>query len=158
MNFNFFLENEEATKLFAQNLAPILRPGDLVTLQGDIGTGKSTLARALIQTLANDSTMDIPSPTFTLFQSYQLPQFEIIHADLYRLSTAEEINELGFHEAREHSILLIEWPEKSANLLEPITFAIALQYEGNGRRITFSLAKHSVKRLQQSFIDRFRKL
>ncbi|WP_375648730.1 tRNA (adenosine(37)-N6)-threonylcarbamoyltransferase complex ATPase subunit type 1 TsaE, partial [Bartonella sp. MU70NMGDW] len=82
MNFSFFLENEEATKLFAQHLTLSLKPGDLVTLQGDLGTGKSTIARTIIQTLANDNTMDVPSPTFTLVQSYQLPQFEIIHADL----------------------------------------------------------------------------
>ncbi|EJF85133.1 bifunctional tRNA (adenosine(37)-N6)-threonylcarbamoyltransferase complex ATPase subunit type 1 TsaE/phosphotransferase [Candidatus Bartonella washoeensis] len=154
MNFSFFLENEEATKLFAQDLALALKPGDLVTLQGDLGTGKSTLARTLIQTLANDNTLDVPSPTFTLAQSYQLPQFEIIHADLYRLSMAEEINELGLHEAREQGILLIEWPEKSADLLGPVTFALTLQYEDYGRRLTLTSAKHSTERLQRSFAIR----
>ncbi|WP_413154241.1 tRNA (adenosine(37)-N6)-threonylcarbamoyltransferase complex ATPase subunit type 1 TsaE [Bartonella sp. cb54] len=154
MNFSFFLENEEATKLFAQDLALALKLGDLVTLQGDLGTGKSTIARTLIRTLANDNTLDVPSPTFTLAQSYQLPQFEIIHADLYRLSMAEEIDELGLHEAREQSILLVEWPEKSADILGSVTFALTLQYEDSGRHLTLTSAEHSVERLQRSFAIR----
>ncbi|MCZ2203491.1 tRNA (adenosine(37)-N6)-threonylcarbamoyltransferase complex ATPase subunit type 1 TsaE [Bartonella sp. A05] len=154
MNFSFFLENEEATKLFAQDLALALKPGDLITLQGDLGAGKSTLARALIHTLANDNTLDVPSPTFTLVQSYQLPRFEVIHADFYRLSTEEEIDELGLDEAREQSILLIEWPEKGADLLGPATFAITLQQEGCGRHITLTSTEHSTERLQRSFAIR----
>ncbi|ATP11684.1 hypothetical protein BHOIPH791_10530 [Bartonella henselae] len=151
MNFSFFLENEEATKLFAQDLALALKPGDLVTLQGDLGTGKSTIARTIIHTLAKDNTLDVPSPTFTLAQSYQLAQFEIIHADLYRLSTTEEIDELGLYEARQQSILLVEWPEKSADLLGQVTFALTLQYEGCGRLVTLTSAQHSSECLQRSF-------
>ncbi|WP_336278708.1 tRNA (adenosine(37)-N6)-threonylcarbamoyltransferase complex ATPase subunit type 1 TsaE [Bartonella sp. CB175] len=154
MNFSFFLKNEEATTLFAQDLALALKPGDLVTLQGDLGTGKSTIAREIIRTLANNDTMDVPSPTFTLAQNYQLPQFEIIHADLYRLSVVEEIYELGLYEAREQNILLIEWPERSEGLLEPVTFAINLQYEGCGRHITLTSEENSIKRLQRSFTIR----
>ncbi|WP_019219231.1 tRNA (adenosine(37)-N6)-threonylcarbamoyltransferase complex ATPase subunit type 1 TsaE [Bartonella florencae] len=154
MNFNFFLENEEATKLFAQDLALALRPSDLVTLQGDLGAGKSTIARTIIHTLANDNSLDVPSPTFTLVQNYQLPKFEIIHADFYRLSMAEEIDELGLHEAREQSILLIEWPEKGAEFLESVTFALTLQHEGCGRHVTLTAAQNSLERLQRSFAIR----
>ncbi|MBX4335299.1 tRNA (adenosine(37)-N6)-threonylcarbamoyltransferase complex ATPase subunit type 1 TsaE [Bartonella raoultii] len=154
MHFNFFLENEEATKLFAQDLALALKPGDLVTLQGDLGTGKSTIARTLIHTLANNNTLDVPSPTFTLVQNYQLPQFEIIHADLYRLSMAEEIDELGLHEMREQRLLFIEWPEKGADLLGPSTFAITLQYKDHGRHVTLTSAQHSTERLKRSFAIR----
>ncbi|WP_208441286.1 tRNA (adenosine(37)-N6)-threonylcarbamoyltransferase complex ATPase subunit type 1 TsaE [Bartonella raoultii] len=154
MNFRFFLENEEATKLFAQDLALALKPGDLVTLQGDLGAGKSTIARTIIHTLANDTALDVPSPTFTLAQSYQLPQLEIIHADFYRLSMAEEIDELGLYEARESSVLLIEWPEKGADLLGPITFALTLQHEGCGRHVTLTSAANSLERLQRSFAIR----
>ncbi|WP_336293744.1 tRNA (adenosine(37)-N6)-threonylcarbamoyltransferase complex ATPase subunit type 1 TsaE [Bartonella sp. CB169] len=151
MNFSFFLENEEATKLFAQNLALALKQGDLVTLQGDLGTGKSTIARTIIRTLSNDNTLDVPSPTFTLAQSYQLSQFEIIHADLYRLSMEEEIDELGLYEAREQSILLVEWPEKGADLLGFVTFAITLQYEDFGRRVNLKSEEHSIEYLQKYF-------
>ncbi|MCZ2327955.1 tRNA (adenosine(37)-N6)-threonylcarbamoyltransferase complex ATPase subunit type 1 TsaE [Bartonella sp. F02] len=154
MNFSFFLENEEATKLFAQDLAFALKRGDLVTLQGDLGAGKSTFARALIHALANDDTLDVPSPTFTLTQTYQLPQFEIIHADFYRLSTEEEIDELGLYEAREQSVLLVEWPEKGENLLGPATFALTLKHENCGRHITLISAEHSIERLQKSFAIR----
>ncbi|GAA5096668.1 hypothetical protein GCM10023260_05750 [Bartonella acomydis] len=154
MNFSFFLENEEATKLFAQDLALALKPGDLVTLQGDLGAGKSTIARTIIHTLANDTTLDVPSPTFTLVQNYYLPKFEIIHADFYRLSMAEEIDELGLHEAREQSILLIEWPEKGVELLEPITFSLTLQQRDYGRHVTLTAAQHSLQRLQRSFAIR----
>ncbi|WP_208439915.1 tRNA (adenosine(37)-N6)-threonylcarbamoyltransferase complex ATPase subunit type 1 TsaE, partial [Bartonella grahamii] len=128
--------------------------GDIVTLQGDLGTGKSTIARTIIHTLANDSTLDVPSPTFTLAQSYQLPQFDVLHVDLYRLSMEEEIYELGLHEEREQSILLIEWPEKGADILGPATFAITLQHEGSGRRVILKSAQHSIERLQRSFAIR----
>ncbi|WP_026088183.1 tRNA (adenosine(37)-N6)-threonylcarbamoyltransferase complex ATPase subunit type 1 TsaE [Bartonella rattaustraliani] len=154
MNFSFFLENEEATRLFAQDLALALKPGDLITLQGDLGTGKSTIARAIIHALANDNTMDVPSPTFTLVQSYQLSQLEIIHADLYRLSIAEEVDELGLHETREQRILLIEWPEKAENLLGPVTFALTLRHEGYGRHVTLTSAQHAMERFQRSFVIR----
>ncbi|EJF74570.1 YjeE family ATPase [Bartonella alsatica IBS 382] len=154
MHFSFFLENEIATKRFAQDLALALKPGDLVTMQGDLGTGKTTIARTIIHTLAHDNTLYVPSPTFTLVQSYQLPQFEIIHADLYRLSMVEEIYELGLHETREQSIMLIEWPKKGADFLEPVTFALTLQHEGCGRYVTLISVQHSTERLQQAFANR----
>ncbi|ENN95377.1 hypothetical protein BVtw_00870 [Bartonella vinsonii subsp. berkhoffii str. Tweed] len=153
MHFSFFLKNEEATQIFAHDLALALKPGDLVTLQGDLGTGKSTIARTIIHTLAKDDTLDVPSPTFTLAQSYQLPQFEIIHADLYRLSIAEEIDELGLQEARGQNILLVEWPEKGEDLLGPATFALTLQYKDHGRHVTLTSAQHSTERLQRSFAN-----
>ncbi|CBI75717.1 putative ATPase/Phosphotransferase [Bartonella clarridgeiae 73] len=154
MNFSFFLESEEATILFAQDLALALKPGDLVTFQGDLGAGKTTLIRALIRTLANNFTMDIPSPTFNLVQSYQLPQFEVLHADFYRLSSIEEIDELGLHESRKENVLLIEWPEKGAEILGPVTFAITLKHKDCGRYITLTSAVHANERLQRSFAIR----
>lgn len=154
MDFRFFLKNEEATKLFALDLALSLKKGDLVTLQGDLGSGKTTLARALIHALACDSTLDVPSPTFTLVQNYPLPQFEIIHADFYRLSTEEDVDELGLYDVREQSLLLVEWPEKGAHLLGSPTFSIVLQQDGHGRHVTLTPAKHSLKRLKKSPIIR----
>src|SRR5207244_8491426 len=83
----------------AQEVAFLLQPGDTLALEGDLGAGKSTFARALIRAIAGNSALEIPSPTFTLVQSYETPRFEIAHFDLYRLSDPSEIDELGLDAA-----------------------------------------------------------
>ncbi|HHX90042.1 MAG TPA: tRNA (adenosine(37)-N6)-threonylcarbamoyltransferase complex ATPase subunit type 1 TsaE [Paracoccus sp.] len=95
----------------AQRLAPHLRAGDVLLLEGPIGAGKSHFARALIQHLLERSE-DVPSPTFTLVQTYDAPGFEIWHADLYRLSHPDEAFELGLTDAFDTALCLVEWPEK----------------------------------------------
>src|SRR5208282_630177 len=95
-SFTVTLPNEQATERFAIDIAAALEPGDLVTLSGDLGAGKTAFARALIRYLAGDATVEVPSPTFTLIQSYELPRFTLVHADFYRLSGATELAELGF--------------------------------------------------------------
>src|SRR5580704_17124461 len=95
-SFTVTLPDEQATLRFAMDIAAALEPGDLVTLSGDLGAGKTTFARALIRCLASDDTIEVPSPTFTLLQSYELPRFVLVHADFYRLSGAAELAELGF--------------------------------------------------------------
>lgn len=95
----------------ARRLAPRLRAGDVLLLEGPIGAGKSHFARALIQHLL-ERPEDVPSPTFTLVQTYDGPGFEIWHADLYRLSHPDEAFELGLTEAFETALCLVEWPEK----------------------------------------------
>ena len=89
--FDFELPNEQATRRLAMDVAAMLQPGDLVTLSGDLGAGKTTFARALIRKLAGDESLDVPSPSFTLVQHYVLPQFPAIHADLYRVSGPDEL-------------------------------------------------------------------
>src|SRR5216683_2220203 len=89
------LANEEATRRFAADVANMLEPGDFVALSGDLGAGKTTFVRALIAHLAGDTAIEVPSPTFTLVQHYDLPPFTLVHADLYRLSSASELAELG---------------------------------------------------------------
>ena len=84
-SFNATLPDEEATRRFVADIAAALEPGDLVTLSGDLGAGKTTFARALIRHLAGDETIEVPSPTFTLIQNYDLPRFPLVHADLYRM-------------------------------------------------------------------------
>ncbi|MEO1190702.1 MAG: tRNA (adenosine(37)-N6)-threonylcarbamoyltransferase complex ATPase subunit type 1 TsaE [Pseudomonadota bacterium] len=110
-----------ATEALAVALAPLLQAGDVLLLSGDLGAGKTSFARALIQALPGPDGEDcsdeaVPSPTFTLLQVYPRRPAEIWHFDLYRLSQAEEIYELGWEEARDQAIALIEWPERMGDL------------------------------------------
>ena len=120
------LDNEQATVRLAADIANMLEPGDLVTLSGDLGAGKTTLARALIRYLAKDRSVPVPSPTFTLMQNYDLPRFPLIHADLYRLSGPGELAELGFEDLPEEAVVLLEWPDRAAGFLPADRLDIAL--------------------------------
>lgn len=120
------LNNASCTADFAARVGRVLQRGDTVLLQGDIGAGKSFFARALIQSL-QDIPEDVPSPTFTLVQTYETRAGEIWHADLYRLSDPNEAEELGLAEAFETAICLIEWPDRLAGLT-PET-AVTLSFE-----------------------------
>lgn len=108
------LTSPEATSTMATRLAPLLQAGDTFLLHGPIGAGKSYFARTLIQTrLAVVGIFeDVPSPTFTLVQTYNDTRCEIWHADLYRLTNIADIDELGLWEAFETAICLIEWPDR----------------------------------------------
>src|ERR1700741_3336658 len=116
-SFSIVLPNEQATRRLAADVASVLKPGDLVTLSGDLGAGKTAFARALIRHLAGDETLDVPSPTFTLVQTYALPRYTVVHADLYRVAHAGELAELGVDEAAENAVVLLEWPDRAAELL-----------------------------------------
>jgi tRNA threonylcarbamoyladenosine biosynthesis protein TsaE len=105
-----------ATEALATRLAPMLRPGDVVLLDGPLGAGKSAFARALLRAATGDAALEVPSPTFTLVQSYDLPAGPAHHFDLYRLSGPEGLAELGWEEARE-GIVLVEWPERLGMLV-----------------------------------------
>lgn len=103
------------TAELATRLAVTLTAGDVILLEGDVGAGKTHFARALIQSML-DVAEDVPSPTFTLVQTYPTDQAEIWHADLYRLTSTQEIEELGLLEAFETGICLIEWPDRLGSL------------------------------------------
>lgn len=120
------LADETATVALAEDLAAILRPGDVVALIGDLGAGKSTFARALVRALADDDALEVPSPTFTLAQTYDLERFPVTHYDLYRLADASELDELGFDEAIADGAALIEWPDRAEDRLPATTLALAL--------------------------------
>ncbi len=112
----YTLHNLDDSKAFAKKLGTLLVPGDVVLFKGDLGAGKSTLIRSLIQSLCGEST-DVPSPSFTLVQTYEAPSFEIWHFDFYRLEDPEEIFELGIEEAFQSGVSLIEWPERLGSLV-----------------------------------------
>jgi tRNA threonylcarbamoyl adenosine modification protein YjeE len=125
-SFSVVLPDELATRRLAVDVANALKPGDLVTLSGDLGAGKTTFARALIRYLADDETTEVPSPTFTLMQSYDLPRFQVVHVDLYRTSGIAELAELGFDDLPEGVVVLLEWPDRAGNRLPPDRLDIAL--------------------------------
>ena len=110
---------------FMRDVALAVQPGDLITLSGDLGAGKSTFARALIRHLAGDETIEVPSPTFTLIQTYDLESFPVVHADLYRLGSSSELAELGFDDLPEDALVLLEWPDRAEGFLPPDRLDIA---------------------------------
>lgn len=111
----FDFPDEHSTIAFARKIAPCLGAGDCVLLSGDIGAGKSFLCRAIIRSIFGQD-IDVPSPTFTLIQTYETADFEIWHADLYRLTHVDEAIELGLEDAFEQALCLIEWPDRLAEL------------------------------------------
>jgi len=150
MSLRIFLDNEAATKIFATDLAMALKKGDFIALKGDLGAGKSTLARSLIRTLAQDMTLDVPSPTFSLLQHYECDFCTITHADLYRLTEAQEIEELGLIEMMEQGVLLVEWPQQAAGLLPEPTFDIMIDYAPTGRQLVVTMPPEASVRLERS--------
>ena len=135
------LADDAATADLGRRIATVLVPGDLVLLSGDLGVAKTTLARAIIRSLMNNAALDVPSPSFALVQPYDGPHGPIVHADLYRLSSEREVDELGLFE-RADAIVLVEWPEHAPALdgAATIWIALAIPPGGAGRdaRIAFA--------------------
>lgn len=125
------LADENATLALGAWLAPFLQAGDVVLLQGDLGAGKTTWARGLICALLGD--VEVPSPTYTLVQTYDAPNFEIWHFDLYRLNQEQDVWELGIEDALYDGVCLIEWPERIDGLLNGTELVVALQIDGDIR-------------------------
>ena len=126
--FQLKLPDEVATAHLMADLALLVGPGDLITLSGDLGAGKTAAARAMIRYLAGDDALEVPSPTFTLAQSYDLPPFPLLHADLYRVNDLAELDEIGLSPLPEGHLALIEWPERAAGALPPDRIDIALRH------------------------------
>lgn len=125
-SFTVVLPDERATKEFAAEIGDALQAGDVVTLSGDLGAGKTTFARALIRHLACDDSLSVPSPTFTLLQNYETSRFPLAHADFYRLSGPGDLVELGFDDLSDDIVLLVEWPDRAAGSLPHDRLDIAL--------------------------------
>jgi len=137
-------KNQHQTEAVAAALAAAARPGDLFALTGDLGAGKSTFARAFIRAALGDPGAEVPSPTFTLVQSYSGP-CEIYHTDLYRLEDPDEVYDLGLDEERDSAILLVEWPDRMPQDWWDSAVEIRLKREGavtaagdEARRLEFS--------------------
>jgi tRNA threonylcarbamoyl adenosine modification protein YjeE len=144
---SIFLAVEADTIRLGEELALTVRPGDCIALVGDLGAGKSTLARALIRAIADDDQMEIPSPTFTIVQTYAL-RFPVAHLDLYRLSDVSELDELGIDEMLSDGVCLIEWPEiASSELPKDSTIILRLTHQGEGRVATIEAPPRQKARL-----------
>lgn len=128
-----------ATETLARRLAPLLRVGDVVALGGELGAGKTAFCRALIRTL-HGSDIDVPSPTFTLVQMYDLPAFELWHFDLYRLETPQEAFELDIEDAFATGVSLIEWPARLGPYLPANRLDIGLTFDDAAAARRMSIA------------------
>ena len=158
-------EGPEAMTAFGHSLARLLKGGDVITLEGGLGAGKSTLARGLISRILDDAGMasdDIPSPTFTLVQPYPWPDEtdpgrEIWHFDLWRLDGPDEVIELGFDEALSRHAMIIEWPDRLAGLMPTHALEIKIEpsHDGEARQLSLHANEGSdwPKRLSNNFAE-----
>lgn len=135
-----FLGDDAATAALGSRLAAELKPGDLVLLTGGLGAGKTALARALIRTLAGDPGLDVPSPSFALVQPYEANGLPLLHADLYRLREAREMDELGLFD-RADAIVLVEWPERAPELFSRAGLSITLSIPADGQGRVAEIAR-----------------
>ena len=126
--FAVALVNETATAQLMADLALLVGPGDVITLTGDLGAGKTAAARAMLRYLAGDEALEVPSPTFTLVQGYELPPFPVLHADLYRVEDEAELEEIGLAPLPDGTLALIEWPERAPSALPADRIDIALTH------------------------------
>lgn len=133
------LPDDAATAAFGAELAAELVPGDLILLEGDLGAGKTALARAIIRSLVGDPQLEVPSPTFALVQPYDTPRGPVLHADLYRLGDPREVDELGLLDNPD-AIVLVEWAERSPEITDAASRVVTLAIPpgGAGRMVTVS--------------------
>jgi len=137
MQLKYPLPNEAETARIAQKLSKLVQKGDVVALHGDLGAGKTTFSKALIRYLVGLPNLEVPSPTFTLVQTYESSRFPIWHFDMYRLDDPSEIDELGFEETID-GLAIIEWPEKMGETLPTYRIDIKISFENNKRTMTLT--------------------
>jgi tRNA threonylcarbamoyl adenosine modification protein YjeE len=127
------LPDLDATARLGEAIARGLQAGDAVALWGDLGAGKTTLARAILRALG--VTEDVPSPTFTIVQSYDTTRMTVSHYDLYRIKSPGEMRELGFDDALLDGAALVEWPERAPEALPPDALHVRLGIEDGVRSV-----------------------
>lgn len=128
------IANETELIALGAALIPQLSAGQTVCLTGGLGAGKTTFVRGMIQSVLGD--IDVPSPTYTLVQTYDMPEFELWHCDMYRLERPEDGYELGVTDAFEDALCLIEWPDKLGSLIPEDALAVEIAFDGEGRKVT----------------------
>lgn len=134
MTAELILLDEAATARFAAALAPMARAGDVITLSGPLGVGKTALARGLLAALGHKG--EVPSPSFAIVQPYEELEPAVWHVDLYRIESPLELEELGLDSAAS-SLLLVEWPERAGSNAWPGALALSLDFaDGDARRLT----------------------
>ena len=129
------LPNLSAVEAMAMRLAPLLRRGDTLLLQGPLGAGKTSFARSLLQALG--ITEDVPSPTFTILQTYDAANFTIYHFDLYRLKNEAELLELGWDDALAEGLCIVEWPERAGSRLPKNYLILKFNLENGSHALAF---------------------
>jgi tRNA threonylcarbamoyl adenosine modification protein YjeE len=131
------LHGLDQTDQLGRRLAPLIQCGDLITLEGDLGAGKTTLARAILRALG--VTGEVPSPTFTLVQQYDTPHLKIAHYDFYRIGNPAEVDELGLEDAIREGAVLVEWPERAPGRIPADALRIRIGILGeSARAVQFS--------------------
>ena len=133
---------------FGRAIAAQVKAGDVLALSGGLGTGKTTLARAILAALGHEG--EVPSPTFTIVETYDAPPLKlpVVHADFYRLERPEEVYELGLDDYREGALLIAEWPENAGGFSrESACLSITLEIVGQGRRAIVDPGTDWVERL-----------
>ncbi|HEX3665909.1 MAG TPA: tRNA (adenosine(37)-N6)-threonylcarbamoyltransferase complex ATPase subunit type 1 TsaE [Rhizomicrobium sp.] len=125
------------TEDLGRRIASALKTGDTVSLKGDLGAGKTTLARAILRALG--VTSEVPSPSFTLVQHYDTPGLKVAHYDFYRLADPSEVDELGLEDAVKEGVAIVEWPERAPGRLGADVLEIHIEIVGEGdRAVQFS--------------------
>jgi N-acetylmuramate 1-kinase len=147
------LTGEDAMMRLGADLARAAKPGDLIFLDGDLGAGKSTLARAFLRGLYDNPELEVPSPTYTLVQHYD-GAVPALHADLYRTRSASESDELGLHEALETGIVLVEWPQRAPHLFDEATLILRLTGIGDSRRALIEANQNAANRYTRTLAIR----
>jgi len=131
---SFLLTDEAQMLALGAKLIKPLSAGQTICLTGGLGAGKTTLARGMIQSVLGN--IDVPSPTYTLVQTYDMPDYELWHCDMYRLDRPEDGYELGLMDAFEEARCLIEWPDKLGSLIPEGALHIDIKFEDEARKIT----------------------
>lgn len=129
----FYSKSEAETNAIARDFAKTLKTGDIVALHGTLGVGKTAFTRGVIEALCGKT--EVPSPTFTLLQMYDTPDFVLYHFDMYRLKTATEAYEVGIEDAFSEGVSFIEWPEKLGALLPKKRIDVYFEMTEDNRQI-----------------------